>query len=72
MGRRVVVTGFTIAALSAIVALAGSGCGVNQRRVVVKREAVKGLSSPDWNIQSAPAEAIPPAAAPPATSDKKP
>lgn len=72
MGRRFIVTGFTIGALAAIVALVGSGCGVNQRRVVVKREAVKGLSSPDWNIQSAPAIVAPSSAAPPATSDAEP
>lgn len=72
MHRHFIVTGFTIAALGATVALVGSGCGVNQRRVVVKREAVEGLSNPDWNIQSAPADVVPPTTAPPATSDKKP
>ena len=72
MGRRFAVTGFVIAALGATAGLVASGCGVNQRRVVVEREAVKGLSSPDWNIQNAPADVAPHSAAPPATSDEKP
>ena len=72
MRRYFVVTAFTIGALGAIVAFVGSGCGVNQRRVVVKREAVKELSSPAWNIQSAPADVAPAPTALPATSDEKP
>ena len=61
--RNLIVMGLAMAAIVAV------GCGVNQRRVVVKREAVQGLSSSDWKIESTPAEAAAPTPAQPAVGN---